>query len=63
MDKKEKEGTIYEDNFYTQLIRSGVFLSPYHHGFFMFTHAETDLNYIEKSVEHALAVVNDKYYG
>jgi len=62
-ESSEKLNLKIRLSFYTQLIRSGVFLSPYHHGFFMSAHSESDLNYIEKSVERALAVVNDKYYG
>jgi glutamate-1-semialdehyde aminotransferase len=48
-------------DFYTQLIRQGVFLQPYHHGYVSFRHTQEDLAYTIEAVEKALAFVAKKY--
>ena len=48
-------------DFYTQLIRQGVFLQPYHHGYVSYRHTQEDLAYTIEAVEKALAYVSDKY--
>jgi glutamate-1-semialdehyde aminotransferase len=40
--------------FYTHLVRSRVFLSPYHHGFFIYQHTDDDLNRVVASVAGAM---------
>jgi glutamate-1-semialdehyde aminotransferase len=44
---KDKEG-LYKKlrpAFYTELIRRGVFLQPYHHGYICYRHTDADLRY------------------
>ena len=41
--------------FYTQLIRRGVFLQPYHHGYIMYRHSDADLDHIAQMIEESLA--------
>ncbi|MHA1746318.1 MAG: aspartate aminotransferase family protein [Promethearchaeota archaeon] len=41
--------------FYTQLIRRGVFLQPYHHGYIMYRHSDADLEHIAQMIEESLA--------
>jgi glutamate-1-semialdehyde aminotransferase len=47
--------------FYTQLIRQGVFLQPYHHGYVSYRHTQEDLTYTIEAVEKALAYVSDHH--
>ena len=49
------------DDFYTQLIRRGIFLHPHHHGYISYRHTEEDLNITAKAIDEALAYVNEKY--
>jgi len=48
-------------DFYTQLIRRGVFLHPHHHGFICYRHTEQDLDIAAKAIDEALAYVNEKH--
>lgn len=43
--------------FYTEVIRRGVFLQPYHHGYIAWRHTEEDLDKAVGAVEEALRVV------
>jgi 3-aminobutanoyl-CoA transaminase len=49
------------DDFYTQLIRRGVFLHPHHHGYICYRHTEQDLDITATAIDEALAYVNEKY--
>jgi len=49
------------DDFYTQLIRRGIFLVPHHHGYICYRHTEQDLDIAAKAIDEALAYVNEKY--
>ena len=49
------------DDFYTQLIRRGIFLHPHHHGYICYRHTEQDLDTAAKAIDEALAYVNDKH--
>ncbi|MBM3268482.1 MAG: aminotransferase class III-fold pyridoxal phosphate-dependent enzyme [Candidatus Sericytochromatia bacterium] len=49
--------------FYTEIIRRGVFLQPYHHGYICYRHTDADLDQAVRAVEEALAVVRDEYPG
>ena len=51
------------DDFYTQLIRSGIFLHPHHHGYICYRHTEQDLDRAAKAIDEALAYVNEKYHN
>jgi glutamate-1-semialdehyde aminotransferase len=43
--------------FYTEVIRRGVFLQPFHHGYLMCRHTDADLAQAAQAIEEALAVV------
>jgi glutamate-1-semialdehyde aminotransferase len=49
------------NEFYTQLIRRGVFMQPYHHAYICYRHTEEDLAATAQAVEDALAIVEEKY--
>ena len=49
------------DDFYTQLIRRGIFFTPHHHGYICYRHTEQDLDIAAKAIDEALAYVNEKY--
>jgi 3-aminobutanoyl-CoA transaminase len=61
--KKETAGThrAKRDEFYTQLIRRGIFLHPHHHGYICYRHTEQDLEMTAKAVDEAMAYVSEKY--
>ncbi len=39
--------------FYTRLIRQGVFLPLYHHGYIAYRHTEEDINFVIEAIENA----------
>ena len=49
------------DEFYTQLIRRGIFLHPHHHGYICYRHTDRDLDIAAKAIDEALAYVSEKY--
>lgn len=61
--KRDKAGLFRKrrTDFYAQLIRRGVFLAPYHHGYICYRHTEEDLDIAAKAVDEALAYVQEKY--
>jgi glutamate-1-semialdehyde aminotransferase len=48
------------DDFYTHLIRKGIFLHPHHHGYISYRHTEQDLDMTVQAIDEALAYVKDK---
>ena len=50
------------DDFYSQLIRRGIFLHPHHHGYIAYRHTEEDLETTVKAIDEAMAYVDDKYH-
>jgi glutamate-1-semialdehyde aminotransferase len=50
-------------DFYTQLIRRGVFFAPYHHGYICHRHTEEDLDTAAGAIDEAMAFVKEKYGG
>ena len=55
---------IYKEkrkSFYTQLIRRGVFMQPYHHGYIAYRHTEEDLNNTVIVIEEAISYIQDKF--
>jgi len=61
--KRDREGLFRQrrTDFYAQLIRRGVFLAPYHHGYICYRHTEEDLEEAARAIDEALAYVNEKY--
>jgi glutamate-1-semialdehyde aminotransferase len=49
------------NEFYTQLIRQGIFMQPYHHSYICYRHSEEDLDKSLKAVENSLQIVLDKH--
>jgi glutamate-1-semialdehyde aminotransferase len=61
--KREEAGTHKgkRDDFYTQLIRRGIFFTPHHHGYICHRHTEKDLDLTAEAIDEALAYVTEKY--
>ena len=53
-EKKYKQRRV---RFYTEVIRRGVFLQPYHHGYIMARHTDADLQQAAQAIEDALKIV------
>ncbi|MFH1156421.1 MAG: aminotransferase class III-fold pyridoxal phosphate-dependent enzyme [Pseudomonadota bacterium] len=47
--------------FYTQLIRRGMFFTPFHHAYICFRHTDQDLDLALKAMDDSMALVKDKY--
>ncbi len=61
---KKNESKSYKNkrvDFYTHLIRNGVFLQPYHHGYICYRHTQEDLDYTVKAIEDALIYLKENY--
>jgi glutamate-1-semialdehyde aminotransferase len=59
-EKKYKKRRI---DFYTHLIRRGVFLQPYHHGYICYRHTKEDLDYTIAVIKEALTNIKDDIKG
>lgn len=61
--KRDDAGThrARRDDFYTQLIRRGIFFTPHHHGYICYRHTEQDLNTTARAIDEALAHLSQKY--
>ena len=61
--RRDQAGThkAKRDDFYTQLIRRGIFLTPHHHGYICYRHTEQDLDTTAKAIDEALACVKEKH--
>jgi glutamate-1-semialdehyde aminotransferase len=61
--KKDEANTqrARRDDFYTQLIRRGIFFTPHHHGYICYRHTEQDLDITVNAIDEALAYVNEKH--
>lgn len=49
------------DDFYTYLIRRGIFFAPHHHGYICYRHTEEDLEATARAIDDALAYLSEKY--
>ena len=49
-------------DFYTQLIRRGIFLTPHHHGYISYRHTEDDLNQTAAAIDESMAYIASKYH-
>jgi len=63
--KRDEKGAYRarRDDFYTQLIRRGVFFTPHHHGYICYRHTEQDLEMTARAIDEAMAYVSEKYPG
>ena len=59
---QEKLYKKLRNEFYTYLIRNGVFLQPYHHGYIAYRHTEEDLRFVEQTIAEALEHLTKKYF-
>lgn len=60
-DKVDDDYKIRRKEFYTQTIRKGLFIQPYHHWYICFRHTDEDLNSALKSIDEAMEYVMEKY--
>ena len=44
-------------SFYTHLIRQGVFMQPYHHGYVCYRHTDEDIERTLQAVDRSLSMV------
>ncbi len=58
-DDPEKLYRKRRTTFYTEIIRRGVFLQPYHHGYICYRHTDADLDQAVRAIEEGLAVVKE----
>lgn len=49
------------NSFYTELIRRGIFLQPYHHGYIAYRHTDEDLDHAVDMIAESLDEVKKKY--
>ncbi len=49
--------------FYSHLIRSGILLSPYHHGFLIHEHSEEDIEKVVRVVQEGLETLGEEFYS
>ncbi|MCK5542375.1 MAG: aminotransferase class III-fold pyridoxal phosphate-dependent enzyme [Desulfobacterales bacterium] len=61
--KKEETGSYKakRKDFYTQLIRKGFFLTPFHHAYICYRHTEEDLEKTLNAIDESLSFIRDKY--
>jgi glutamate-1-semialdehyde aminotransferase len=61
--KRDKAEThrARRDEFYTQLIRRGIFFTPHHHGYICYRHTDQDLDITANAMDEAFAYLNEKY--
>ncbi len=60
-DKADEHYKERRNEFYTQCIRRGLFVQPFHHWYIAYRHTEEDLDRALQVVEESLAVVAEKY--
>ena len=60
-DKADGNYKARRNEFYTQCIRRGLFVQPFHHWYIAYRHTAEDLERALAVVEEALAVVAGKY--
>lgn len=61
--EKDEKGLYKErrSDFYAQLVRRGIFLQPYHHGYICYRHTEEDLNNAVQAIEESILYLRDRY--
>ena len=56
---KDDEGRYKERRvqFYTEMIRRGVFLAPYHHGYICCRHSDSDIDTVLQAADESFAAL------
>lgn len=60
----DKVDDVYKERrkkFYTETIRRGLFIQPYHHGYIAYRHTEEDIQKALDAIEEAFKVIKEKY--
>lgn len=60
-DKVDDHYKTRRDTFYTETIRRGLFIQPYHHWYISARHTEADLKHAIRAITEALAFVMERY--
>jgi len=60
-DKVDEDYKERRREFYTQTIRRGLFVQPYHHWYICYRHTDEDLKYALKCIDEAMEYVMEKY--
>jgi glutamate-1-semialdehyde aminotransferase len=61
-EKNEKQ-KARRTEFFTQLIRRGIFFTPHHHGYICYRHTQEDLDITAKAIDESLAYVKEAHGG
>ena len=61
--KKDETGAYKgkRKDFYTQLIRKGIFFTPFHHSYICYRHTQKDLELTLAAIDESLGYIKDKY--
>lgn len=60
-DKVDEHYKERRKEFYTQTIRRGLFVQPYHHWYICYRHTDEDLRYALECIEDAMRYIAEKY--
>lgn len=61
--KKDENQKGKRTDFYTQMIRRGIFFTPHHHGYLCYRHTDRDLEITAQAIDDSLAYVRETYGG
>jgi len=61
--RKDEKQKARRTEFYTQMIRRGIFFTPHHHGYLCYRHTDEDLDLTAKAIDASLAHVKALYPG
>jgi glutamate-1-semialdehyde aminotransferase len=60
-ENKNAEINLKASNiFYSNLIEKGIFMSPYHHSYFMHSHSKKDLIRVIEIIKNSIDLINKK---
>jgi glutamate-1-semialdehyde aminotransferase len=60
----DKVDDVYKERrkkFYTETIRRGLFIQPYHHGYIAYRHTEEDIQKALDAIEEAFKIIKEEY--
>lgn len=60
-DKVDEQYKDRRTQFYTETIRRGLFIQPYHHGYIAYRHTQADLDKALLAIDQAFAVIGKMY--